>query len=150
MMDPFHPPDAGKPAPDVVVEIDLENRYDLDLIPTRVNGQPGEFNRDHQDNDKEPLLISPGLVRFVFMNTGTISHNLRIQGTDPQGQEIDVIAPAPPDHLMEGQMGEMEISLWEGEYELSCAVTNHDRRGMWRPLIVTSDVSLPPPPMESG
>lgn len=144
-IDPFHAPSAGQRAPDYVVELDLENRYDFDIIPTAVNGTLLGFNRDHLDNHLEPLRIPPGLVRFVFTNTGTISHNLRLQGTTPDGRELDLVAPSRQHYLAEGEMWEMTIELWEGKFLLTCAVTNHDERGMWRPMVVTSEVDYPPP-----
>lgn len=144
-IDPFHPPSANQRAPDYVVELDLENRYDFDIIPTGVNGTPLEFNRDHLDNHLEPLRIPPGLVRFVFTNTGTISHNLRVEGTTPDGRRLDLISPSVQHYLTEGEMWEMTIDLWEGSFLLTCAVTNHDQRGMWRPMVVTSEVDYPPP-----
>lgn len=144
-IDPFHPPPPGQGAPDYVVELDLENRYDFDIIPTAVNGTPLEFNSDHLDNYLEPLRIPPGLVRFVITNTGTISHNLRLEGTTPDGRRLDLVMPSVQHYLAEGEMWEMTIDLWEGSFLLTCAVTNHDERGMWRPMVVTSEVDYPPP-----
>ncbi len=149
-IDPFHPPKEGGPAPATVVEIELPNRYEFDLIPTRVNGVEMQFNEDPWDNEQEPLLIPPGLVRFVFTNTGTISHNLRVQDAEYKAEGgIDVMAPPAPAHLMEGQMAEMEVDLPEGEYMMTCAVTNHYTRGMLRSLIVTAEAAYPPPPLNS-
>lgn len=144
-IDPFHPPSPGQRAPDYVVELNLENRYDFDIIPTSVNGTPVEFNRDHLDNRLEPLRIPPGLVRFVMTNTGTISHNLRLESTTLNGRSLDIITPSAQNYLVEGEMWEMTIDLWEGSFLLTCAVTNHDERGMWRPMVVTSEVDYPPP-----
>lgn len=148
-IDPFHPPKKGEPAPDVVVEIELPNRYEFDLIPTRVNGVAVDFNNDPWDNAEEPLRIPPGVVRFVITNTGTISHNLRVRTAEMEPPPIDVTAPPAQIHaIYEGQMAEVEIDLPEGEYEMSCSVTNHYKRGMLRPLIVTSEVSYPPSPLK--
>ena len=144
-IDPFHPPSPGQRAPDYVVELNLENRYDFDIIPTGVNGTPLEFNRDHLDNDTEPMRIPPGLVRFVITNTGTISHNLRLESTTPDGRRLDLVTPSAQHYLAEGEMWEMTIDLWEGSFLLTCAVTNHDERGMWRPMVVTSEADYPPP-----
>jgi len=149
-IDPFHPPPPGQKAPDYVVELNLENRYDFDIIPTGVNGTPLEFNRDHLDNHLEPLQIPPGLVRFVFTNTGTISHNLRLEGTTPDGRRLDMVTPSVQHYLSEGEMWEMTIDLWEGDFLLTCAVTNHDGRGMWRPMVVTSGVDYPPPVLRTS
>ncbi len=144
-IDPYHQPSPGQRAPDYVVELDLENRYAFDIIPTGVNGTPLEFNRDHVDNHLEPLRIPPGLVRFVIKNTGTISHNLRLESTALDGRQLDVVTPSVQNYLAEGEMWEMTIDLWEGSFLLTCAVTNHDERGMWRPMVVTSEVDYPPP-----
>ncbi|MDP6495185.1 MAG: hypothetical protein QGI09_07180 [Dehalococcoidia bacterium] len=144
IIDPYHAPNAGHGVPDTIVELDLENRYDFDIIPTRINGERVAFNRDHADNQQEPLRIPPGVVRFVVTNPGVISHNFRLEGTTPAGQPLDLIIPAREVYLGENDMWEMELRLWEGEFEISCAVTNHDRRGMWRPMTVTSEVSYPP------
>lgn len=141
--DPYHPPEEGRSAPDTVVELDLENRYDFDLIPRRVNGVPLEFNRDHNDNEDEPLEVPPGRTRFVFTNTGTISHNFRIQGTLPDGRSFDVTSPAVTRFLGPGDMWELELDLWEGDFTLTCAVTNHDDRGMFRPMTVSDGVAIP-------
>ncbi|MBI4312082.1 MAG: hypothetical protein HY681_09905 [Chloroflexi bacterium] len=148
--DPLHAPRTGAQPPDVVVEIDLENRYDFDLIPTRVNGAPVEFNRDHRDNADEPLRIPPGIVRFVLTNTGNISHNFRLKGVTPDGRPFSATTPAVDKFMGGDVMWEMEGPLWEGEYLMLCNVTNHDFRGMQRPLIVTADVRYPPPPLKNG
>ncbi len=149
-IDPFHSPPPGQRAPDYVVELDLENRYDFDIIPSGVNGTSVEFNRDHLDNHLEPLRIPPGRVRFVITNTGTISHNLRLEGTTPDGRRLDMVTPSVQYYLAEGEMWELTINLWEGDFLLTCAVTNHDQRGMWRPMLVTSEVAYPPPVLSTS
>ena len=141
--DPLHPPRANRVSPDSVIELDLENRFDFDLIPRRINGITVDFNRDHQDNDDEPLVLPPGRIRFVFTNSGTISHNLRIEGVRPDGEILDMTSPGATRFLSPGDMWELEIRLWEGEFRLTCAVTNHDARGMSRPMIITEKVAYP-------
>ncbi|MBI2172280.1 MAG: hypothetical protein HYU30_09770 [Chloroflexi bacterium] len=145
--DPLHAPREGSAPPEVVVEIDLENRYDFDLLPRRVNGALVRFNGDHKDNGEEPLKLPPGKVRFVLTNTGTISHNFRLMGRTPEGVTFDVTTPAVDRFMGAGVMWEMEARLWEGEYLMICNVTNHDARGMSRPLIVTREASYPAPPL---
>ncbi|MEE2700857.1 MAG: hypothetical protein VX800_01570 [Chloroflexota bacterium] len=141
--DPLHPPRANRVPPDSVIELDLENRFDFDLIPQRINGVALDFNRDHRDNGEEPLLLPPGRIRFVFTNSGTISHNLRIEGVRPDGELLDMTSPGATKFLSPGDMWELEIRLWEGEFRLTCAVTNHDARGMSRPMIITEEVAYP-------
>jgi hypothetical protein len=149
-VDPFHPPSLGQRAPDYVVELELENRFGFDIIPTGVNGTPLDINTDHLDNHLEPLRIPPGLVRFVLTNTGTISHNLRLEGTTPDGRTLDLVTPSAQNYLVEGEMWELTMELWEGNFLLTCAVTNHDDRGMWRPMVVTSDAYYPPPVLRTS
>ncbi len=146
--DAYHAPREGSLPPDVVVEIDLENRYDFDLLPTRVNGMSVPFNRDHRDNDGEPLRLPPGKIRFVLTNTGTISHNFRITGKTADGRILDAVTPGVDKFMGAGVMWEMEGRFDEGEYLMICNVTNHDFRGMSRPLIITKDVSYLPPPLQ--
>lgn len=147
---PYHPPRQGSISPDTVVEIDLENRYDFDLIPRAVNGAPVQFNADHRDNAQEPLRLPPGRVRFVITNTGTISHNFRLAGTAPDGRKLDATTPAVERFMGPGVMWEMEVPLWEGTFQMTCNVGNHDMRGMSRPLIVTSEAAYPPPPLRAA
>ena len=139
--DPLHPPRANRVSPDLVVELNLENRFDFDLIPQRINGVALDFNSDHRDNDEEPLLLFPGRIRFVFTNSGTISHNLRIEGVRPDGEVLDITSPSATKFLSPGGMWELEMELWEGEFRLTCAVTNHDARGMLRPMIITKEIA---------
>lgn len=145
--DPYHTPKQGAAPPNVVVTIDLENRYDFDLIPTEVNGVPLSFNRDHRDNDHEPLMLPPGEIRFVVKNTGTISHNFRIMGTDVDGRTLDAVTPGVDRFMGPGVMWEMAGQLKEGAYVMICNVENHDARGMKRPLIISRDVVFPSPPL---
>ncbi len=146
--DPYHRQKEGEAPPEIVVEIDLENRYDFDLIPTAVNGAAVSFNRDHTDNSQEPLVLPPGKIRFVLKNTGTISHNFRITGTDNEGRTFDAVTPGRDRFMGQGVMWKMEARLGEGTYLMICNVENHDARGMTRPLIVTLEgVGYPSPPL---
>ena len=146
-LDPYHPPQPGEAPPEVVVQLLLVNRGAFDILPTHVNGVRVAFNGDPSDNKEEPLRIPPGRVRFVYRNVGTISHNLWVYGTAHDGGPVEVMAPRDPGYLLPGRVAEVEVELKEGTYSLSCGVTNHEARGMWRPLIVTAEAAYPPPPL---
>ena len=145
-IDPLHKPVASRPAPDTVVVLDLENRYEFDLIPRSINGFDVEFNNVSDDNVDEPLYLKTGRVRFVIKNTGTISHNLRIQNYKEDPMEpttFDMSVPSVNDFLLPGESTEFELNMSTGKFMLTCAITNHDERGMFRPLIIHPDTLHP-------
>ena len=145
-INPLHKPVGNKPAPDTVVVIDLENRYEFDLIPRSINGYDLKFNELSSDNLDEPLNLKTGRIRFVIKNTGTISHNIRIQNYKEDPMEpttFDMSVPSVNDFLLPGESTEFELNMWAGKFMLTCAVTNHDERGMFRPLIIDSDTLHP-------
>ena len=145
-INPLHKPVGNKPAPDTVVVIDLENRYEFDLIPRSINGYDLKFNELSSDNLDEPLNLKTGRIRFIIKNTGTISHNIRIQNYKEDPMEpttFDMSVPSVNDFLLPGESTEFELNMWAGKFMLTCAVTNHDERGMFRPLIIDSDTLHP-------
>ena len=145
-INPLHKPVGNKPAPDTVVVIDLENRYEFDLIPRSINGYDLKFNELSSDNLDEPLNLKTGRIRFVIKNTGTISHNLRIQNYKKDPMEpttFDMSVPSVNDYLLPGESTEFELNLWTGKFMLTCAITNHDERGMYRPMIVDPEIDHP-------
>ena len=78
-INPLHKPVGNKPAPDTVVVIDLENRYEFALIPRSINGYDLKFNELSSDNLDEPLNLKTGRIRFIIKNTGIkVFINIRI------------------------------------------------------------------------
>jgi hypothetical protein len=146
VIDPLHKSENNKPDPETVVLLELENRYVFDLIPRSINGADVLYNNLSDDNELEPLYLKSGRIRFVVKNIGTISHNIRIQNyrKDPmETSSFDMSVPSVNDFLLPGESTEFELNMWPGKFVLTCAVTNHDERGMYRPLIITPDIVHP-------
>jgi len=80
------------------------------------------------------IRIGPGKVTFVLRNEGRYSHDFRI---NVEGPGIDVTTQK----FGPGRTIRLEVALQEGEYKISCPLSNHDERGMHGTLIVTSKLA---------
>jgi plastocyanin len=74
----------------------------------------------------------PGTVTFVLRNDGHFAHNFHVEGPG-----VDTTA----DKFSPGRTVRIEVALQEGEYKISCPLSNHDQRGMHGTLIVTSQLA---------
>lgn len=80
------------------------------------------------------IRVGPGKVTFVLRNEGRYSHDFRI---NVEGPGIDITTPK----FGPGRTIRLEVALQEGEYKISCPLSNHDERGMHGTLIVTSKLA---------
>ncbi len=142
--DPYHATKEGEPPPDVVVVIEQHNNPVFDLRPREVNSQSiaDQFDQQNTNNMQEPLVIPPGRIRFFLENKGTLAHNFQVR--HPDGTDIKKTK-----NVGARKTGEMVIDLAPGNYLIACPVSDHDRRGMLRPLIVDPDAQFPKVPAPS-
>jgi uncharacterized cupredoxin-like copper-binding protein len=80
------------------------------------------------------IRVGPGKVTFVLRNEGRYSHDFRI---NVEGPGIDITTQK----FGPGRTIRLEVALQEGEYKISCPLSNHDERGMHGTLIVTSKLA---------
>ena len=78
------------------------------------------------------IRVKPGAVTFVLRNEGRFAHDFHVEGP---GVEAHAAKFSP------GRTVRLEVSLQEGEYKISCPLSNHDQRGMHGTLIVTSKLA---------
>ena len=78
------------------------------------------------------LRTRPGTVTFVLRNDGRFAHNFHVEGPGVE---------AHAEKFSPGRTVRLEVSLQEGEYKISCPLSNHDQRGMHGTLIVTSKLA---------
>lgn len=78
------------------------------------------------------IRVKPGTVTFVLRNEGRFAHDFHVEGP---GVEAYAAKFSP------GRMVRLEVTLQEGEYKISCPLSNHDQRGMHGTLIVTSKLT---------
>ncbi len=73
------------------------------------------------------IMVRPGAVAFVLKNQGRFTHDFNIQGS-----AIDFKTPKfSPETTLR-----VQVALKEGEYKISCPLSNHAERGMVGTLIV--------------
>ncbi|MBI2310968.1 MAG: cupredoxin domain-containing protein [Betaproteobacteria bacterium] len=79
----------------------------------------------------DKIRVRPGrlAITFVLRNEGRFAHNFHIEGPD-----VDARASK----FGPGNTVRLEVTLKEGEYKISCPLSNHDKRGMHGTLLVTS------------
>ncbi len=139
--DPYHA--SSEAPPDYVVVVEQHNNPIFDLRPREVNGKSiaDEFDQQNTNNNSEPLVIPPGRIRFFLENKGTLAHNFQVR--HPDGTDIKKTK-----NVGARKTGELTIDLVPGEYLIACPVSDHDQRGMLRPLIVDANAQFPavPPP----
>lgn len=75
-----------------------------------------------------PATLPAGSTIFKVTNSGTVEHNLEIEG---QGIEREF-----PQNLQPGDSNTMEVDLQEGSYVVYCPVADHQGRGMELDLTV--------------
>jgi len=78
------------------------------------------------------VRVKPGAVTFVLRNEGRFAHDFHVEGP---GVEAHAAKFSP------GRTVRLEVTLQEGEYKISCPLSNHDQRGMHGTLIVTSKLA---------
>ena len=78
------------------------------------------------------IRTKPGTVTFVLRNEGRFAHDFHVEGP---GVEAHAAKFSP------GRTVRLEVPLQEGEYKISCPLSNHDQRGMHGTLVVTSKLA---------
>lgn len=78
------------------------------------------------------IKVAPGKITFVLRNEGRFAHNFNVEGPG-----IDTTA----EKFSPGRTVRLEVALQEGEYKISCPLSNHDQRGMHGTLVVTSKLA---------
>lgn len=81
------------------------------------------------------LEVQPGKIVFVLKNAGRSPHGFRIESED-----VDIRSP----RLGPGRTIHFEVELPEGEYRISCPLSNHPERGMVGILIVKPEERVCP------
>jgi len=66
--------------------------------------------------------FKPGTYTFTIKNTGSMPHNLAIEGPGVDKTTSPTIGG--------GQSGSLTVALQAGSYELSCSIPGHQERGM--------------------
>ncbi len=75
------------------------------------------------------IRVKPGTVTFVLRNEGRFSHDFHVEGPG-----VDAYAAK----FSPGRTIRLEVTLQEGEYKISCPLSNHDQRGMLGTLVVSA------------
>ncbi len=78
------------------------------------------------------IRTKPGTVTFVLRNEGRFAHDFHVEGPG-----VDAYAAK----FSPGRTVRLEVALPEGEYKISCPLSNHDQRGMHGTLVVTSQLA---------
>lgn len=78
------------------------------------------------------IRTRPGAVTFVLRNEGRFAHNFHVEGPG-----VDATA----EKFSPGRTVRLQVALQEGEYKISCPLSNHDQRGMHGTLIATSKLA---------
>lgn len=77
--------------------------------------------------EPETIVVQPGKITFVLTNAGKFTHDFRVsgEGVNERSKKIGI-----------GRTQRFTLDLGEGEYEISCPLSNHADRGMTGKLIV--------------
>lgn len=78
------------------------------------------------------IRTRPGTVIFVLRNEGRFAHDFHVEGP---GFEVYAEKFSP------GRTVRVQAVMQEGEYKVSCPLSNHGERGMNGKLIVTSKLA---------
>jgi uncharacterized cupredoxin-like copper-binding protein len=78
------------------------------------------------------IRVKPGAVTFVLRNEGRFAHDFHVEGPG-----VDAYAAK----FSPGRTVRLEVALPEGEYKISCPLSNHDQRGMHGTLIATAKLT---------
>ncbi len=110
----------------------LQNRVEPASSSSVAAGQPVTVNLTEWKIEM-PTSLQAGARTLKITNSGTETHNLKIQG---QGLE-----KALSKNLKPGETGELQVDLKPGTYKVYCPVgagpTSHDSKGMAFQLVVT-------------
>ncbi len=79
----------------------------------------------------QDISVRAGRVRFVAANAGRLTHNLRVEDPDHDGEPLGGTDTAQP-----GDTVRMAVDLEPGTYRLRCSLANHDDLGMYGELVV--------------
>jgi uncharacterized cupredoxin-like copper-binding protein len=66
--------------------------------------------------------FSPGTYTFTIKNTGTMPHDLVVNGPGVDHQTSPTVQP--------GGTGQLTVTLQKGSYELWCSIDGHKAQGM--------------------
>ena len=104
--------------------------------PAEADGEYAEFASGQVEIALKEYELTPrkirtrsGTVTFVLRNDGRFAHNFHLEGPGVE---------AHAEKFSPGRTVRLEVSLQEGEYKISCPLSNHDQRGMHGTLVVTS------------
>lgn len=77
--------------------------------------------------EPETVVVQPGKITFVITNAGKYTHDFRVkgEGLEERSQKIGI-----------GRSHRFTLDLREGEYEMSCPLSNHADRGMTGKIVV--------------
>ena len=75
---------------------------------------------------------SSGRRRFVLRNEGRFAHDFHVEGPGVE---------AHAEKFSPGRTVRLQIAMPEGEYKISCPLSNHDQRGMHGTLIVAAKLA---------
>ena len=78
------------------------------------------------------MRTRPGTVTFVLRNEGRFAHDFHVEGPG-----VDTHA----DKFSPGRTIRVQVTMQEGEYKVSCPLSNHDERGMHAALVVSSKLA---------
>jgi len=74
------------------------------------------------------IRVKPGAVTFVLRNKGRFAHDFHVDGPGVE---------AHAEKFSPGRAVRLKVTLREGEYKISCPLSNHEQRGMHGTLVVT-------------
>jgi plastocyanin len=100
---------------------------DADFV--QVAGGKIEIALTEYEMKPDKIRVGPGTVTFVLRNEGRFAHNFHVEGPG-----VDAHA----EKFSPGRTIRLEVALQEGEYKLSCPLSNHDQRGMHGTLIAAA------------
>jgi uncharacterized cupredoxin-like copper-binding protein len=73
-------------------------------------------------------VFTPGVYTFDVVNSGTLAHDLSIEGPGVDRQTSPIVSP--------GGTGQLIVTLQKGSYQLSCSIDGHKDLGMDRTIQV--------------
>ncbi len=111
--------------------VDQGQSAEEDYVQVKGNTVEIEFKEHKLTPNK--IMVRPGKITFKLHNKGRYAHDFRIVGP-----EVDKRVP----RFRPGKSARMEVTLAEGEYEMSCKVSNHYKKGMHGKLLVTPDFNV--------
>ncbi len=98
----------------------------------QVDGATIEIVLTEYEMKPRHIRVRPGKIQFVLRNEGRFAHNFHVEG-----RGIDSTA----EKFSPGRTVQLELPLVEGEYKISCPLSNHDQRGMHGLLVVAAKAS---------